>query len=163
MGSPDDTTSREHGAHSSQRQAITGLLCAYVGEVLRFTEAWAAAHGMGHTDVRAMAQLDQAHRSHTLLTAGQLGEALGLSSPATSALISRLERAGHVTRIRDPEDRRRVLLEVSASAQLGAVDCFQPMGNAVAAALRDCDAAETGAVTDFLERLVQQMSIARTR
>ncbi len=161
MKARDDTGSPVDATHPSQRDAIVGLLCAYVAETLRFTEAWASAHDMNHTDVRAMAQLDAAHRVGVRLTAGQLGEALGLSSPATSALIARLERAGHVTRTRDPEDRRRVLLNVSSSAQLGAVDYFQPMGDAVTAALSDCDAVETRAVIDFLDRLVSRMRSAR--
>lgn len=161
MRAPDTTGFPSDAIPSVPRDAIVGLLCAYVGETLRFTEAWASAHGMSHTDVRAMAQLDSAHRSGVQLTAGQLGGALGLSSPATSALIRRLESAGHVTRSRDPEDRRRVLLSVSPAAQRSAIAYFQPMGDSVTAALRECDVTEVRAVTHFLERLVNQMRTAR--
>lgn len=91
------------------------------------------------------------------MTAGQLGEALGLSSPATSALIARLESAGNIERHRDPEDRRRVLLTASAAAQEGAVAYFQPMGDAVTAALAGYSEEELNVVAEFLDRLVRQM------
>jgi DNA-binding MarR family transcriptional regulator len=96
------------------------------------------------------------------VTAGRLGRALGLSSPATSALIARLESGGHVTRARDPKDRRRILLTASSSAQQGAAAYFQPMGNAVTAALAECDEAETAVIAAFLERLVREMHVVST-
>jgi DNA-binding MarR family transcriptional regulator len=139
------------------REDIVRLLCAYASESLRSTEMWAAARGINHTDIRAMAELGQAQQAGGVMTAGDLGRALGLSSPATSALIARLERGGHVTRSRDPEDRRRVLLTASASAQQGAVAYFKPMGDAVTAALVGCSEQELGVVAGFLERLVMHM------
>jgi len=102
-----------------------------------------------------MAVIGEAVRAGALMSAGQLGHALGLSSPATSALIARLERGGHVTRSRDPEDGRRVLLSPSPSARRGSIEYFKPMGDAVAAALADCDEAETAAIAAFLASLVR--------
>jgi DNA-binding MarR family transcriptional regulator len=49
-------------------------------------------------------------------TAGKLGEHTGLTSGATTAVIDRLERAGFVRRRRDPNDRRRVLVEIVGSS-----------------------------------------------
>jgi len=157
--SPDITTTptvspRSRGA---MREEIVRLLCAYASESLRTTEEWAAAHHIHRTDVRALAELGQAQRSGTTVTAGQLGTAIGLSSPATSALIARLEAAGHIERARDPKDRRRVLLTASPSAQRGAVAYFRPMGDAVTEALVGCSEEEMGAVASFLERLLRHM------
>lgn len=143
----------------SQRRQIVNLLCAYVGESLRITDEWAASHGINSTDARALAQLGAADRSGAPMTAGQLGAALGLSSPATSALIARLELAGNVTRSRDPQDRRRVLVTASPSAQRSAVAYFQPMGDAVTAALDDRGEDEMAAIVAFLERLVREMHV----
>ena len=150
-------TADDHSQGAVEREDIARLLCAYAGQSLRSTEQWATAQGIHHTDIRAMAELGQAHQTGVSMTAGQLGAALGLSSPATSALIARLESAGHIERTRDPEDGRRVLLTASPSALLGAVAYFQPMGDAVAAALEGCHDEDRGVIASFLERLVNNM------
>jgi len=148
------------GASEAQRGAIVGLLCAYVSEALRSTEQWAAAQGMHTTDARAMAALGQAQRDGKAMTAGDLAASIGLSSPATSALISRLESAGHIDRERDPDDRRRVILTPTFSAVAGAIAYFQPMGDAVTAALFGCDSTDTAVIAGFLERLVRSINTA---
>ncbi|MCE5204374.1 MAG: MarR family transcriptional regulator [Coriobacteriales bacterium] len=157
---PKDPEAAQPVVAHSARADIVALLCAYVSESLRATELWAAEHGIHDTDIRAMAALGEATRTGTTMTAGQLGAAVGLSSPATSALIRRLEDAGHVTRVRDPQDRRRVLLQASPSALKGAEAYFRPMGRAVTAALAVCDPADTDAVARFLQQLVTHMRSA---
>lgn len=147
-------------ASGADRAAIVGLLCAYVSEALRSTEQWASAQGMHTTDARAMAALGQAQQTGRAMTAGELAASIGLSSPATSALIARLESAGHIDRDRDPADRRRVILTPTPSAILGAIAFFQPMGDAVTAALAGCDSEDTAVIAGFLERLVRSMSTA---
>ncbi|MHB1016960.1 MAG: MarR family winged helix-turn-helix transcriptional regulator [Coriobacteriia bacterium] len=144
---------------SADRAAIVGLLCAYAGEALRFTEEWAASQSMHTTDARAMAALGEAHRTGSAMTAGELSASIGLSSPATSALISRLESAGHIERARDPEDRRRVLVTPSISSVVSAVAYFQPMGAAVTAGLAGCDVHDRRVIAGFLERLVRSMRV----
>jgi DNA-binding MarR family transcriptional regulator len=47
------------------------------------------------------------------LTAGQIAQLSGLSTGAVTGVIDRLERRGFVRRIRDPHDRRKVLVEVA--------------------------------------------------
>jgi len=42
------------------------------------------------------------------LTAGELGQATGLTSGSVTALIDRLEAGGYVRRIRDEKDRRKI-------------------------------------------------------
>lgn len=139
------------------RATIVGLLCAYAGEALRFTEQWASVQGMHITDARAMAALGEAHRSGSTMTAGELAASIGLSSPATSALIVRLESAGHIERERDPEDRRRVLITPSITSVVSAIAYFQPMGLAVSAGLAGCDVHDRQVIASFLQRLVCTM------
>lgn len=149
----------EPDAAGPDRAAIVGLLCAYASEALRFTEEWAAAQGIHTTDARAMASLGEAQRAGKAMTAGELAASIGLSSPATSALIVRLENGGHIDRMRDPEDRRRVLITPSLTAVVGAIAYFQPMGDAVTAALSGYDVTDTAVIAGFLERLVCSMRV----
>lgn len=45
------------------------------------------------------------------VTAGQLAELTGLTTGAVTIVIDRLEQAGYVTRDKDPNDRRRVIVK----------------------------------------------------
>jgi DNA-binding MarR family transcriptional regulator len=79
-------------------------------------QRFADLHGLGRTDVRALVAIMDAARRGQALTAGSLGAAVDLSSASVTALLDRLERVGHVRRVRDPADRRRVGLELSDAA-----------------------------------------------
>ncbi|WNV82017.1 MarR family transcriptional regulator [Umezawaea sp. Da 62-37] len=66
--------------------------------------------GLSATDEKC---LDLAMRADGPLTAGRIAELSGLSTGAVTGVIDRLERAGYVRRVRDPHDRRKVLVEVT--------------------------------------------------
>ncbi|GLW30366.1 MarR family winged helix-turn-helix transcriptional regulator [Actinoplanes regularis] len=87
------------GAHETFRR--------YLDAVTVHTQAAADAARMHPTDWAALSALNLAGR----LTSGELAERTGLTSGATTRLIDRLERAGHVRRVPDPADRRRVVVE----------------------------------------------------
>ena len=72
-------------------------------------EAAAEWLGINLTDGRAIDVIDQ----HGRITAGDLARELRLSTGAVTTLVDRLERAGYARRLADPEDRRRVLIEVT--------------------------------------------------
>ncbi|MFI9384004.1 MarR family winged helix-turn-helix transcriptional regulator [Kutzneria sp. NPDC052558] len=68
--------------------------------------------GLSTTDHKC---LDLAARGGQPMTAGRIAELSGLSTGAVTGVIDRLERAGYVRRVRDPHDRRKVLVEVTLS------------------------------------------------
>ncbi|MGW5272093.1 MarR family transcriptional regulator [Streptomyces sp. NPDC004044] len=111
---------------------------------------FAGRHGMHPTDVRALICLLDAERAGTDATAGWLGAQLGLNSAGTTAVIDRLERLGHLTRTRDPRDRRRVLMAVDPRAVELGRSFFGPLIDNTVAVLRDFDESETAAVRRFL-------------
>ncbi|MFD5422779.1 MarR family winged helix-turn-helix transcriptional regulator [Streptomyces sp. NPDC127069] len=111
---------------------------------------FAAANGMHATDVRALICLLDATRAAEPATAGLLGSRLGLNSAGTTAVIDRLERLGHVTRTRDPEDRRRVLLSVTPEAIRLGQDFFGPAIAELAGVSESLTPAERDAVRRFL-------------
>jgi DNA-binding MarR family transcriptional regulator len=65
--------------------------------------------GLSATDHKA---LDLAARAEGPLTAGRIAQLTGLSTGAVTGVIDRLERAGFVRRVRDTQDRRKVLVEI---------------------------------------------------
>ncbi|MEV1008799.1 MarR family transcriptional regulator [Streptomyces sp. NPDC049881] len=111
---------------------------------------FAQRNGMHPTDVRALIALMDAARAGERTTAGQLGSLLGLNSAGSTALVDRLERAGHVRRVRDARDRRKVTIEVEERAVALGRTHFGPLIERALGLLRGYDERELAAVRNFL-------------
>ena len=116
-------------------------------------QRFADRHGLGRTDVRALVAIMDAARAGSALTAGGLGAAVELSSASVTALVDRLERAGHVRRARDAEDRRRVVLEISDTAMAAGAEFFGGLQRDLVAAMADHTDEELAVVRRFLEQV----------
>ncbi len=112
-------------------------------------------HGLGRTDVRAIVAIMDAARTGSALTAGALGSAVDLSSASVTALVDRLERAGHVHRVRDPQDRRRVVLEISDSAMAAGSAFFGGLQRELLAAMDAYTDEELAVVRRFLAGITE--------
>ncbi|WIX86037.1 MarR family transcriptional regulator [Amycolatopsis sp. DG1A-15b] len=82
------------------------------------------------------------------LTAGRIAGLTGLSTGAVTGVIDRLEKVGLVRRVRDPEDRRKVLVEVVP----GAAERFLPLFESAFDALRELLAQFSPAERKVIER-----------
>nr|WP_225822627.1 MarR family transcriptional regulator [Streptomyces sp. TML10] len=130
---------------------IVHLLRAVVVELGLHSARFAQLHGMHPTDVRALIALMDARRAGEEMSVGRLGGVLGLNSAGTTALVDRLERAGHVRRVRGAGDRRKVVAEVEDSAVALGRAFFGPLIERSAELLRGYDAHQLAAVRDFLD------------
>ena len=74
-----------------------------------FDDTVSIALGINRSDHRTLDVLEQ----EGPLPAGQLAKAVGLSTAAMTTVIDRLEARGFVSRERDPDDRRRVVVRLS--------------------------------------------------
>ncbi|MFI6678774.1 MarR family transcriptional regulator [Kribbella sp. NPDC050470] len=88
---------------------------------------FARAAGLHATDVRALIRLLDAERAGLEATPGWLAGQLGMTSQATTAVIHRLEAAGHVERLRSRSDGRSSRLQVSDSAVALGWQFFGPL------------------------------------
>jgi DNA-binding MarR family transcriptional regulator len=79
----------------------------------RFDQAVADAVGLNRTDMRCLDTLER----EGSVAAGRLAEVLGLTSGAITTVLDRLERSGYARRVHDPDDRRRVLVELTPRTQ----------------------------------------------
>jgi len=62
------------------------------------------------------------------MTAGELARTTGLTTASITGVLDRLEQAGFVTRVRDAQDRRRVVIRLNTRKALGTVaPVFGPM------------------------------------
>ncbi|MER7761427.1 MarR family transcriptional regulator [Streptomyces sp. NPDC097619] len=111
---------------------------------------FAQLHGIHPTDLRALVCLLDAGRAGEPATAGLLGARLGLNSAGTTGVIDRLEGLGLVSRTRDPQDRRRVLVRVEERAVRLGWEFFGPLIDGTLTALDGLDGAGREAVRRFL-------------
>jgi DNA-binding MarR family transcriptional regulator len=126
------------------------LLRRLTVEVDAVGERFADLHGLGRTDVRALVVVMDATRAGRSLTAGALGAAVDLSSASVTALVDRLERAGHLRRVRDEGDRRRVVLEMTESAMAAGGQFFGGLQRDLVAAMEHFSDEELAVVQRFL-------------
>jgi DNA-binding MarR family transcriptional regulator len=94
------------------------------GQTQDAMDAAAAAYlGIHRTDLGLLDALQMSGR----LSAGELARRAALSPGAVTAALDRLEEAGYVRRVRDDQDRRRVLVEVTDRAVESAQRVYGPL------------------------------------
>jgi DNA-binding MarR family transcriptional regulator len=140
---------------------LVHLLRAVAVELNLWGAEFAARNHLHPTDVRALIVLLDAGRAGQSATPGLLGARLHLNSASTTALVDRLERLGHVRRVRDERDRRRVRLEVSAQAVSLGSTFFGPLIGGVVAALQPFSSAELDTVQRFLDAVNGSIAAVR--
>ena len=99
-------------SRQSKRELIAALgneVRAAQSAVDQMDDAACRALGVNRTDGRCMDVIDR----EGPVSAGRLAEASGLTTAAVTAVIDRLEKAGYARRLSDPNDRRRVLVELT--------------------------------------------------
>ncbi|MFB7470336.1 MarR family winged helix-turn-helix transcriptional regulator [Kitasatospora sp. NPDC056184] len=137
---------------------------------------FAAASGLHTTDVQALLAIMRAGPApHGApdgtagedptappgITPGRLGEELGLSSGAVTAVLDRLERAGHIRRTRDAADRRLVLVHYLPGAGRMAAEWFAPVARRTETVRAEFTPAELAAVARFLDRMTVELEELR--
>jgi DNA-binding MarR family transcriptional regulator len=126
-----------------------------------FVEVFARAHGLGRSDLNAIMWISAGTRSGSPMTAGELALKLGIGPPATTALVDRLESAGHVQRIRDPRDRRKVTVVMQPTALELAVAFFSPLGRLMTDAVAGTSSDDLRRTTAVVRRLIGAVTAAR--
>jgi DNA-binding MarR family transcriptional regulator len=106
--------------------------------------------GLSDTEVTALAYLAQ----HGRLTPGELGERLYLTSGGTTALLHRLERAGHIRREPHPSDGRSSFLVATREIVDAASELFKPLVSRIDDASAGLSFEERAAIGRYLERIV---------
>lgn len=139
------------------RMGLVHLLRSVAVDLDLQAAAFAAEHGLHPTDLRALIAMLDAERADEEMTPGRLGTRLHLKTPATTALIDRLEALGFLARERDPHDRRRVLLIVSQEAKSLGWSFFGPMIWRILAAMDGFDESDLDAYERVLRAIAQAL------
>jgi DNA-binding MarR family transcriptional regulator len=129
---------------------VIDLIRESTGQSVLLSEAVARRAGLRPADLEVLGVIEQ----RGPLTAGQLGEATGLSPAAVTGLIDRLERAGVAERRSDPRDRRRVLVAPAAGAAAIAAH-YGDLERDTREAVARYSAEELAIVTRFLRQMYE--------
>jgi DNA-binding MarR family transcriptional regulator len=145
-----DLRDNSEEADVTDRRELALLLRRLTVELDAVGQRFAEIHGLNRTDVRALVAIMDAARGGESLTAGRLGDAVDLSSASVTALLDRLEKVGHIRRIRDAGDRRRVVLEMTDSAMAAGAEHFGVLQRDLTAAMEAYTDDELAVVRRFL-------------
>lgn len=138
----------------ARRREVVLLLRSVSVESNRTAAVFGETHDLHRTDLDALAVVVGASMAGREMTPGLLATELRLSSPATTALVDRLARSGHLVRERSTTDRRKVVLRVQDRARDLAREFFTPMADGVGAVLDDMSEDDVEVVARFLTAAV---------
>ena len=114
---------------------------------IMFHQALTERLGLNATDHKC---LDILSRTGSI-TAGKLAELTGLTTGAVTGVIDRLEKAGFVRRAKDPDDRRRVVIEISLDKAKAAFEpLFVSLGEAMNKLLSQYSEQELAILLDYI-------------
>ena len=111
---------------SPKKRSIEELIAAFRAsgnQDAAFENLAAERLGVNRTDLHCLNAIENAGG----LTAGELAAAAGRTSGAVTGVVDRLERAGFARRVPDPDDRRRVKVEVTPEFYARAEQIWGPM------------------------------------
>ena len=145
------------------RQRLAFQLRRINVELDQLGHQFATQHRLHPTDMRALVAVMDAARSGHTMTPGRLGEELNLTSPSVTALVDRLERQGHLSRVRDQRDRRRVTLEIEHQALALGAEFFGPLNTELLTAMAAFSDTELDVISRFLEATTDVIVTNRRR
>lgn len=114
--------------------------------------------GLGMTEEKALDLLQRLGP----LTAGEISQHTGLAPASVSGLIDRLERKWLVRRVRDPKDRRRVIVEINFERLAGFAELFEPLVEGLSDLYDRYTDEELAVILDFLTRATAVQRAATT-
>jgi DNA-binding MarR family transcriptional regulator len=104
--------------------------------------------GLNATDTRCLDIL--ARSGSVAMTAGSLTAATGLTTGAITGILDRLERAGFLKRVKDAQDRRKVLIELVPGEMAKLGQLYDGLGARMEELARQYTVAELQMIEGFL-------------
>lgn len=141
--------------------AILGRIQRLSHHLLRDTDTWLKPLGLSWESFSLIVTLRRSGAPFALKPTDLYKESL-LSSGAITNRIDRVERLGLVTRHKDPDDRRGVIVRLTAKGRLLADRAIKTHFDAMAEVLSALKSAERKQVAGLLEKLLRSIERAET-
>jgi DNA-binding MarR family transcriptional regulator len=132
-------------------EAISTVSGQFSTSTVLFHTALAERLGLNPTDHKCVDVLMR----RGAMTAGQLAEVTGLTTGSITTALDRLEKAHFIKRVPDPQDRRKVILEVIPDRLPEMVPLFEGLVNSYSQMLSDYSEDELRLILEFLEKTIQ--------
>ncbi|MGO2611129.1 MarR family winged helix-turn-helix transcriptional regulator [Glutamicibacter ardleyensis] len=139
---------------------LVALLREFAHASDRYVESTGALHGTHRTDMNALSIIMKYQQQGTPPSPRDLSHELHLSSPATTAMLDRLEKIGFIERQRTDRDRRVVRIAITDKARTGGREMFMPLGKNMLDAIAHYDAEQIALITDFMGRIIEGVDSA---
>jgi DNA-binding MarR family transcriptional regulator len=141
----DISLSREQRREALRRLIESLRALQLAGDLM--DQAFADFVGINRNDLRCIDIVDQRGR----MTAGELAREAGLTTGAVTALVDRMEVAGLLRRTYDPEDRRKVWVELTEEAKKLGDEVYGPINQTGQMHLDSLSDAQLLTIIGFLE------------
>jgi DNA-binding MarR family transcriptional regulator len=136
---------------------IISELRLYSAHAQHIGDAFAGRNRLGPADLHALILILEAELNGAPITPGALREELNFSSGSVTGLIDRLEAAGHVYRVRDTTDRRKIFLRYAEPGAAVAREFFAPLAVRTETVMDQFSRVELQTVHRFLAAMVATM------
>lgn len=136
------------GKRAALLESLLRELRDFSDQDVLFSQALAERLGINLTDFKCLSILER----NGAVTAGKLAELTGLTSGAVTGLIDRLEKAGWARRVRDPNDRRHVIIEAVPERSGEFEALFSSSGKAMGELVEKNSEEQLEFLVDFLRR-----------
>ena len=143
-------------------EALNQEMRAVSAQGVLFSHVVAGRLGINSTDMECLDFVNMMGP----MTAGRLAEVTGLTTGAITGVIDRLERAGFARREKDPDDRRRVIIQPIWNERMGDVaPIFESMQQATEEFCAQYSDQELAFILGFLRGIepVARQEIAKLR
>lgn len=117
-----------------------------------FHASMAEQVGLGATEEKTLSLLSR----FGPLTAGEIASHTGLTTPSVTGLLDRLESKGVVQRVRDPHDRRRVIVEPNQERLAELDQLFSSLQETFRELLEIYSDEQLATIADFLTRAIRR-------
>ena len=151
------TNAKRSDTGSAASDDLVRELRIFAGEIERYVLQMSHEHSMHRTDLAAIALV----MDRDTTSPKDISEGLGLSPSATSAMLDRLERAGHVRRERVDTDRRAVRVEITDQALEVGGSMFAVLARHMRGVLDTQDEAELARTAVLMEQINAATRAAR--
>lgn len=135
-----------------ERQVLMSAAEYGINAVL-FRNAIGRKLGLNITDSECLSVLG----TKGISTPTELAHYTGLTTGSTTAMLDRLEKAGFITRRRNPKDRRGVLIEINRESAKTTGPMVAGVQKAHRELIASYSAAELEVIADFLTRFTENV------
>jgi DNA-binding MarR family transcriptional regulator len=148
-----EVPSRRGAARGSTLELLARVGREHSDATVLFHSTIASLLGLHPTDYKVLGILER----NGPLSAGEIARWSGLATASVTNLIDRLERKGFVHRLRDPKDRRRVLVEPDSDRVVAARRFFASTRRSLERLYTRYSDRELTIIADFLTRNAERL------